>query len=239
MKVALLIIGNEILTGKVLDRNTHHAARRLYQRGHTLARVVTVSDDPEMIIEQVQHLRDHFEAVITSGGIGVTHDDVTIASVARAFGAKVIRSPEVEAYFRAQAGPTAPPRLLDLANIPEGAELIYAGTGAPESWPVVKMQHVYVLPGVPELFQMKLEYVIDTWPDGPKFYSNTVYSPYHEPIIAPWLDVIAKEFPDVSVGSYPQWGNSVHPVKVTFDGLDQGHVMSASKRLAEWIEANL
>src|SRR3990172_3689226 len=150
---AAIVVGNEILSGKVSEANVYELARVLRSSGVLLSRVVIIADDTETIAQEVRALRADFDYVITSGGVGVTHDDLTIAAVARAFGVRVVRDPELEALIRRHYAEKIHDNHLPLPNLPHGARKL---TTEGSVWPLVAIENVYILPGIPEIFHKKL-----------------------------------------------------------------------------------
>src|SRR5436189_1651822 len=150
----IILIGNEILSGKIADVNAAYLCRELRQLGVDVRRISVVPDEVELIAREVVAQSRDFDVVFTSGGVGPTHDDVTIEGVARAMGVPVVRHPRLvatlERYYRDKVTDAA----LRMAEIPEGAELI---TGNGLRFPNVAMRNVYVLPGVPEIFRRKFD----------------------------------------------------------------------------------
>src|SRR5262249_41670449 len=144
---AALIIGNELLSGKIADKNLVILARVLREVGVQLRRVVMILDDLDVIAREIQTLSSSHDFVFTSGGVGPTHDDVTIDAVARAFGAGVVVSPEMEQLLRAYYKDKITDGHLLMARVPAGARL---ASSDQVPWPTVVMSNVWVLPGVPE-----------------------------------------------------------------------------------------
>jgi molybdopterin-biosynthesis enzyme MoeA-like protein len=225
---AALVIGNEILTGKVREMNVEVLARELFGLGVELRRVVICPDEVEVIVADLNALRTRHDAVFTSGGVGPTHDDVTIAAVARAFGRPVVRSPELEALLRRHLGARLTERHLRMADLPEGYSLEHAA-GAP--WPAVVVDNVYVLPGLPEVFRMKLPIIRERFSGDAPFVSRAVYTLCDEGEVAELLESLVAEHREVAIGSYPVWGNDHYRVKLTFDGKDAVRVAAAAAAL--------
>jgi molybdenum cofactor synthesis domain-containing protein len=221
---AALIIGNEILSGKVEEANLAALSRALRRLGVLLRRVVVVLDDVDTIAREVRALSAAHDWLITSGGVGPTHDDVTVEGVALAFGARVVSSPEMEAMLRAHYGPQCTEGHLRMALMPEGAAL---ETTAEVSWPTIRMGNTWLLPGIPEVFQMKLPVVMARIGQRKAFLTRAVYAQLDEGVLKPLLDRVVASFPDVSVGSYPKWHDPAYRTKVTFDGQDEGRVLEA------------
>ncbi len=239
---AAIVVGNEILSGKVSEANVYELARVLRSSGVLLSRVVIIPDDVEIIAREVASLRAAFDHVVTSGGVGVTHDDVTIASVARAFGVPVVRDPEIEELIRRQYGEKVHQNHLALANVPQGARKLLAEGYV---WPLVAIENVYVLPGIPEIFQRKLGILAAHLAKaGAPFLSRAVYTRMDEALLKPLLDEVVAHHPSVEVGSYPRWNDPKYETKVTFDGKDREAVERALEHFRkllppgepQWIE---
>ena len=219
--VAAIIIGNEVLTAKVVDQNGPLLVRRLRERGVPLRSLHTVLDEVDAIVEAVDLARRNARYVITSGGIGPTHDDVTVRAVALALGREVVRLPEMVERIRARAGDQLKESALRLADAPEGARLL-ALEG--DWFPVLACEELFLLPGVPQLFRLQLERVLLELPGKPVVVREILLNA-SEPEIAPALDAIALENPDVAIGSYPQFGRDLpFRVKVTVEHEDAERV---------------
>jgi molybdenum cofactor synthesis domain-containing protein len=221
---AALIVGNELLSGKVQEENLLILARTLGQLGIRLRRVVMIPDDPDLIAAEVRQLAEVHTLVFTSGGVGPTHDDVTIEGVARAFGARVVSSPLMESMLRAHYRERCTEGHLRMALIPEGADL---ASNAEVTWPTVVMRNVWVLPGIPEVFKMKLSVLRERLAGGTPFVSRAVYTKMDEGELKPLLDRVVAEHPEVEVGSYPKWSDPSYRTKLTFDGIDAVSVKRA------------
>lgn len=222
---AALIIGDEILSGKVDEANLAALARLLRGMGILLRRVVIVMDDVDTIEREVRELSSTHDWLFTSGGVGPTHDDVTIQAAAKAFGKRVVSSPQMEAMLRAHYGDQCTEGHLRMALMPEGAALEVT----PDmTWPAIRVGNTWLLPGIPEAFQMKLPVVAAAIGlAGRAFVSHAVYVKMDEGTLKPLLDRVVGDFPDVSVGSYPKWLELSYKTKVTFDGRDEARVVAA------------
>ncbi|MGB5702522.1 MAG: competence/damage-inducible protein A [Polyangiales bacterium] len=225
---AALIIGNEILSGKIVDTNTTFLARGLFELGIELRRVVVCPDEIETISRDLSELRASHDLVFTSGGVGPTHDDVTIEGVAASFDRPVVRSEAVAKMIHHYYGDRANEAHLRMANMPEGAEMIRS-SDAP--WPTVVIENVFVLPGVPEIFELKFTDLRKRLDQGQEFHSHAVFTLSGEGEIASLLERIAKAFPGVMVGSYVKWKAEDYRTKVTFDGNDRAAVLKAADLL--------
>ena len=228
MGAAAVIIGNEVLTAKVVDANGPHLIRRLREVGIPLRSLEIVPDEVDVIVEAVARARRRARYVFTSGGIGPTHDDVTVRAVALALGREVVRLPEMEALVREKAGADMKPEALRLADAPRGARLL----PQPDSWfPVLAVEDVYLLPGVPPLFRAQLDTVLERL-RGIPVHLRTLYLSLGESEIAAVLDRVALDMPHVAIGSYPMFDPALdYRVKVTVEGPERAAVDVAVERL--------
>ncbi|MDB4969648.1 MAG: molybdopterin binding domain protein [Myxococcales bacterium] len=220
----IILIGDEILSGKVRDENALFLVGELRGLGVHLRKIVVIPDVLDEISTTVASCAAAFDHVFTSGGVGPTHDDLTMEGVARAFGAKVIRHPELEALLRGYYGERLQERNLRMADVPDGAHFVQ-GDATP-GWPVVAMRNVYILPGVPELFRRKFQSIKEQFRDGP-FHLRQVFTTSEEGHIAHELDRIVAAYAAVQVGSYPTFSSPDYKVKVTIEGKDAEAVRAA------------
>ncbi len=226
----MLVIGNEILSGKVQDANTATLARELRALGVELRRVVVVPDEVALIAAEVNALRLAHDLLFTSGGVGPTHDDVTVEGVARALGRRVVRDASLEALLRGHYGERCTEGHLRMADVVEGTTL---WSGLDARWPTMVLGNVFVLPGVPDIFRFKLEGLRERLRgDDVPFVLRSVYTSLDEGAIKAWLDEVVALFPDVSVGSYPRWRDPEYAVRITFDGREGARVGEAAERFA-------
>jgi molybdenum cofactor synthesis domain-containing protein len=235
---AILLIGNEILSGKVEDENARFLTRELRALGVSLRRIEVVPDALDDIAASVSGLAQRFDHVFTSGGVGPTHDDVTLRAVGDAFGMEIARRTELEALLRAGYGDHLHERDLRMADIPVGARLEYGPSGPQGAgrgtWPVVVVRNVWILPGVPSIFRRKFETVRELFRAGP-IHGRALFSRAGEGHIAGALDEAVARFPDVEIGSYPHPEASDYRVKITLDGRDAARVDDA----LAWLAARL
>lgn len=224
---AIVVIGNEILTGKSQDKNASFLIGEMYGLGVALRRIVIIPDDVDVIATSVRECAVQFDYVFTSGGVGPTHDDVTIEGVARAFNREVVRHPELEAMLRGYFGDGIDAARLRMADTPESAELIRT---VDMRWPVLAVENVYVLPGVPELFRKKFEAIRERFRTAP-FFTDVIYTREDEFDIAPRLDDVAARNPEVDIGSYPTFTSDDYRVKITLESKEQAAVERAREQL--------
>jgi molybdenum cofactor synthesis domain-containing protein len=227
---AALIIGDEILSGKVRDANTEHIIELMRELGVELRRIVTMGDDEEEIAAEVRYCADRFDAVITSGGVGPTHDDRTVAAVARAFGVGVERNPDLERMIRTWWGERFTEAALRMADIPEGGTLLYSSDG---NMPLVVCRNVYLLPGIPRLFAAKIGALREVI-CGEEHALASLYLSSDESAVAAILSAVDVEHPAVKIGSYPKHEASQdHQVWVTVEAATAAEVDIAVDRLLE------
>lgn len=203
VRAALIIIGNEILSGRTQDANLAFIAKELNSVGVTLAEVRVIPDVEAEIIETVNTLRARFAYVFTTGGIGPTHDDITAECVAKAFGKALIRNVEAVGLIEARAremGREINEARLRMANMPEGSTLIRNSISAA---PGFQIENVYVLAGVPVVMQVMLAEVTPTLTGGSPTLSRAVTSRVSEGIMADGLTALQNDYPNIDVGSYP------------------------------------
>jgi FAD synthetase len=219
----IILIGNELLSGKVADANAVYLCRELRALGVDVRRIVVIPDEIEKIAHEVAEFSRSFDVVFTSGGVGPTHDDVTIEGIARAFGVPVVRDPAMVAALEGFYGGSLNPARIRMAEIPQGAEPMTADGLV---FPAVIMKNVHVLPGVPELFRRKFEGLKERFRDVP-FYLASVYVSVGEGILAEHLNAVLERHPELLLGSYPEFSNPEYKVKVTLESKDQRYMERA------------
>ncbi|MFO1243168.1 MAG: competence/damage-inducible protein A [Rickettsiales bacterium] len=199
----LIIIGNEILSGRTQDKNVSWLAQKLNEQGIKLAHVRIIPDVEQIIIETVNACRPAYDHVFTTGGIGPTHDDITAASVARAFGVKLLRHPEAERRLLAHYRPEQINEArMKMADIPEGATLI---DNPVSTAPGFQLGNVFVLAGVPNIMQAMFDSLKSNLKSGEKTLSRTLKTNLAEGTLAKDLSDIQSRYPDVEIGSYPHF----------------------------------
>lgn len=211
---AVIVIGNEILTGKFADENAPYLIGRLRALGVDLGRVVVIPDTVEGIAAEVRDAAARFDHVFTTGGVGPTHDDLTMAGVAAAFGVPLVRHPELEGILRRHLRERANEAALRMAEVPEGAELWWDGE---VRFPLVVMRNVAVFPGVPGLLRLKFEAVAHRFAGVP-VACRRLWTAQTEPEIADALTDAAGRWPSVAIGSYPRFELTPPRVLVTLEG---------------------
>lgn len=197
-RVAILVVGDEILSGDTEEANVGFMARALFERGVTLGRIVVVPDTPDEIAGQLTLLADAFDVVITCGGIGPTHDDVTLESIAQAFDVPLIEHPDLLALLHKWKGDNLDDSHRRLAQVPAPTVLHWYD----DAFPLLQVNNVYVLPGVPRLLRLKLVHLLGRLAGEPQHQRQFTIT-QDELTIADALRAIQDRSPEVSVGSYP------------------------------------
>lgn len=235
----LLVIGDEILSGRTQDRNIAQVATWLNDQGIRLAEVRVVPDIEERIVAALNDLRQACDYCFTTGGIGPTHDDITVDAVAAAFGVPVILHPQaramLEEYYRNRTdGFKLTESRLRMARTPEGAELIVnSSSGAPG----VKMGNVYILAGVPHIAAAMLEALDGTLEGGRPMVSLTIGARAAESDVAALLKRTEDDHPGVAIGSYPFFRDGVFGSNFVIRSDDEQLVKQCGDVLSERLRA--
>ena len=223
----LVVVGSEVLSAKVEDENGPWAARRLRELGVRLLAIETVRDVVDEVVEAVDRARRRADWVFTSGGVGPTHDDVTVAAVARALGRPIERSAELVRVIRAihrehHGGEEPSEAALRMADVPEGTRLL-----GDAGYPTLVAANVVMLPGVPQFFRFQFDRIAHLLEAAP-FRLACVYLSAGEGEIAPTLDRTAHAHPKVEIGSYPRFDpGAEYRVLVTLEAKDGAAVREA------------
>jgi molybdenum cofactor synthesis domain-containing protein len=231
----IVIIGDEILSGKFADENAAFLIGELRALGVELRRITMIPDDVDDIATTVTTFAGKFDFVFTSGGVGPTHDDLTIEGIAKGFGTTVVREPELEGRVRAYWGAKLAEPNLRLADVPAGCELVY---GKDQVWPVVAYRNVFILPGVPALFKRKFIDIRDRFRAEPVTVAR-VYINADEGEIAGDLDAVVAAFPSVKIGSYPRFSEQDFRVLITLEGKLPADVAGAQAMLVDRVGARV
>lgn len=228
---AMLVIGDEILSGRTRDANMHYLSGQLTEAGIDLREVRVVSDDPDAIVSAVKALSAGFETVFTSGGIGPTHDDITADCIAAAFNASIDVRDDARALLQAhydRQGVELNEARLRMARIPVGAVLIDNPVSIA---PGFTLGNVHVMAGVPAVFQAMVATVLPTLTGGAPLISKTYRIERGEGDIAGPLGTLATDYPDLSIGSYPYQKDGRYGANIVIRGTDGGMVDAALAEL--------
>lgn len=230
---SIVLIGNEILSGKVVDANASYLCRELRALGVEVRKITVIPDEIDLIATEVAAASHASDVVFTSGGVGPTHDDVTMEGVAQAIGVPVVRDERLVALITRYAKGAVTEARLRMALIPEGAELV---AGEQLMFPVVKAQNIYILPGVPEIFRQKFDAIRDRFRDEP-FHLKNVFVGIGEGTLADYLNDLLRDFPLLMLGSYPEFSNPEYRVKVTLESRDRAYVERALEQFLRRLPA--
>jgi molybdenum cofactor synthesis domain-containing protein len=228
---AMLVIGDEILSGRTRDANMYHLAGQLTEHGIDLREVRVVSDDAAAIVAAVQALSAAYDNVFTSGGIGPTHDDITADCIAAAFDDHIDVRPDARALLQAhydRNGQDLNEARLRMARIPDSATLIDNPVSIA---PGFSVQNVHVMAGVPSVFQAMVASVLPTLTGGAPMLSQTLRIDRGEGDIAGPLGALAIDFADLSIGSYPFQKDGKYGANIVIRGQDMARIEAAMVRL--------
>ncbi len=229
---AMLVIGDEILSGRTRDTNTNFLAAALTNRGIRLMEARVVADDHAAIVAAVNALRGAWDHVFTSGGIGPTHDDITADAVAAAFGVGISHRPDAMALLAAhydRAGLEFNAARQRMARIPDGATLI---DNPVSTAPGFTLGNVHVMAGVPKIFEAMVAGVLATLTGGAPLLSQSWQVNRGEGEIADGFAALAAEYPDLTMGSYPFQRNGAFGTNLVIRGTDPARLDQAMLRLA-------
>ncbi len=219
---AILIVGNEILSGKIPDDNSAYLSRQLRALGVDVRKISVVPDEADLIAKEIASLREH-NLIFTAGGVGPTHDDVTIEGIARGLGRKVVRHTALQRLLQTLYPDEINEARLKLTEVPEGAELIYS-EGL--RFPLIRCENVYIFPGIPDLLRKKFEAIADRFRERP-FFIKKIYLSGHEEEFASHLWTIVRSFPRLLLGSYPAVDRADYKVLLTLESKDPSYLEGA------------
>ncbi|XP_078657553.1 FAD synthase-like isoform X1 [Branchiostoma floridae x Branchiostoma belcheri] len=235
----VIIIGDEILKGYTQDTNTYFICRKLHSLGVKVDRVSVIGDDLPTIADEVAQFSERYTYVLTAGGIGPTHDDLTFQGVADAFGEKLEPNPELvelcQKYLGADASDMSSPR-MKMALVPASAKLLFgydSKTKQKSRFPIINVRNVFVFPGVPALMEKALTMLENVFSNKDvTFHFKEVFVSADETSIAPYLNIVdAKYHSKVQLGSYPNWYNNYYRVKLTLESESEDDLKEAHQHL--------
>ena len=233
----LLVIGDEILSGRTKDANIGATADFCTDLGIELKEVRVVSDETDEIVDAINALRARYTYVFTTGGIGPTHDDITADAVAKAFGVALPINAQaremLESRWR-QTGTEVNEARLRMARIPEGADLIVNSVSAA---PGFRIGNVHVMAGVPVIMRAMLEALVPTLKGGKKVLSVTVKAAVGEGTVGGPLGALQEEYPDVKMGSYPQMGHERIMTELVLRSTDAARLEEAAGKVRAMVAA--
>ena len=223
----IIVIGNEILSSKTRDENSPYLAHELRELGVDVRKISVIPDELILISEEVRLFSNSYDYVFTTGGVGPTHDDLTMDGIAAAFGRQMQRHPELESTLRQYYSKDLIDGNLRMADVPDGARLV----GGKGMWfPVIAVENVYIFPGVPEILRRKFERIKEMFREAP-FHLREIYLRADEGQIAEILHRVLRDFPDLLLGSYPYFDNPVYSIKLTLESKDPTYLDGAHQLL--------
>jgi len=237
----IVIIGDEILKGQTQDTNTYFLAQNLRKLGVSLERVSVIADDLDIIAAEVKNFSNNFDFVLTSGGIGPTHDDLTFEGVARAFDLEVEHNVRLvdlcKAWFKTE---DMNQPCFKMALLPSQAKLNFGtdkATGKLMLYPIVSVENVFIFPGIPELLQRAFNNLGETlFKTDTKFLSSVVYFSIDELSLTTRLNQLVKSHPGVTFGSYPSWSNQYYKTKITLEAVSVDIIEAAKTEMKDMME---
>ena len=233
---AMIVIGDEILSGRTRDSNMHYLARELTKIGIDLKEARFVADDHVTITKNVKNLSSRYDHVFTSGGIGPTHDDITAEAVAAAFEATIGIRADARGILKAhydRQGIELNEARLRMARIPKGALLIDNPISAA---PGFSLKNVHVIAGVPSIFQAMIASLLPSLSGGAPLLSHSMRLERGEGDIAETLSQIANLFPDIALGSYPFQKGGKYGTNIVLRGTDEDRISQAKQQLNELLD---
>lgn len=231
----VIIIGNEILSGKVEDANSSFLAKELRAIGVTLMRISVIPDDVEIIGRETVAFSAAYDYVFTSGGVGPTHDDMTMEGIAAGFNVRIVRHPELVQHLMKYCGGRTNTATMKMADIPEGAEIIDIGDAG---LPLVSFRNVFILPGIPQYLVKKFSAVKERF-RCPPFYLRRLYLNARESDIADFLNKVVAENREVTFGSYPVIDNAEYKVVVTAESRSRNSLDLSVEDLLQRLPGNI
>lgn len=226
----VVIIGNEILTGRTQDINLAYIGKKLLEKGIRMMHARVIPDIEQDIIDTINEVRVKYDYIFTTGGIGPTHDDITADSIAKAFGVKNVLNAQARArllaYYKSEENLNE--GRLRMAHIPEGASLI---DNPVSTAPGFKIGNVHVMAGIPNVMQAMLDGVLPNLLGGPPIKSRSISCMIGESIIAKEMGEIAQKYPNVDIGSYPYFRMGSYGLSLVIRGVDATAMDGAQRDL--------
>ncbi|GBD96366.1 MAG TPA: competence/damage-inducible protein A [Nitrospirae bacterium] len=223
----IIIIGNEILSGKVQDINSFYLACELRKLGVDVKRISVIPDEIDIIGREAVEFSEKYDYVFTSGGVGPTHDDVTMAGIAKGFGLNLIKNDAIKNILYSRYKDLINSAVLKMTEVPEGSEIDFREE---MRFPVVSFKNIFIFPGIPEYLKNKFSIIKEKF-RSPAFYLKRIYLNCHESNIAEILNAVVKEYEDVTFGSYPVLGKPGFRVIVTAEAKSEEPLTTALDEL--------
>jgi molybdenum cofactor synthesis domain-containing protein len=230
--VAILLIGDEILSGSVREANLYPMLTALGSIGYSVGEVRIVRDDVPEIAASFRQLRNRYEYVLSAGGIGPTHDDITVESAVAAFDVPAEEHPDMLAFLEARYDVPLSPMVRKMALLPRGTDVLGCTEGF---WPVIRWENVFILPGLPRALQDKMNRITALLPHRNRIWSAEMYLDVDESLFADWLQQEQQLTDQVSIGSYPVYGDYDYRAQIVVRGENRDAVRETAGRLSRYI----
>ena len=227
--IAVVLVGDEILSAQVRDENLFYIIDRLSEAGYEAGEARIIRDDTEEIARTFRELSRKYEYVTSAGGVGPTHDDVTLDGVARAFGVPLELNEKMKTFLSGHHGGGMGKSVVKMAMLPAGSEV---DTGNDRRWPLVRKENCFILPGLPRALRDKIDRIVAKLPILERSWIARLYLDSAEDEIADWLGELQDRYPAVAVGSYPVLDEKRYTTKITFKGVDRQAVSAAYEEAA-------
>jgi len=225
----IIIIGNEILSGKVRDANSFYLASELRTLGVDVRRISVIPDEIEVIGGEVVDFSGRYDYVFTSGGVGPTHDDVTMAGIAEGFGVNLAENSEIREFLCSRYKSDLNSAIIKMTMVPEGSKVTCSGN---MRFPVIAFKNIYIFPGIPEYLRNKFPLIREMF-RSQAFNLKRLYLNCHEADIAEILNKVVEEHKDVAFGSYPVLGEPDYRVIITAESRFHDHLNKSLDELLE------
>jgi molybdenum cofactor synthesis domain-containing protein len=231
----IIIIGNEILSGKVQDMNSFFLSSELWLLGIQVQRITVIPDEIGIIAQEVKEFSDNYTYVFTTGGVGPTHDDVTMAGIAKGFGVPLARNRQIIEVLSQRFNNVLNEALLKMAELPQGSEVVMYKN---MRFPVISFRNIYIFPGIPEYLRNKFAMIRDKFVSTPIFLKR-IFLNTHESVIAGVLNDVVDKNKDVSFGSYPYVDNPEYRVVITLESRSEDSLKRAFQDLCAKIKKSI
>ena len=230
--VAILLIGDEILSADVREANLHLMLSALARIGYRTGEVRIVRDEIDEIASAFRALADRYDYVFSAGGIGPTHDDKTLQAAAEAFDTPITTHPEMLSFLKGRYGEPLSPMVARMADLPQDTEVLGCNEGR---WPLIRWHHVFVLPGLPRALADKMDRIVTLLPPLDRAWSSELYLSEDESAFADWLGEVQARHPEASIGSYPVVGDFDYRTRLVIRGLDREVVNTAAALMRRYV----
>jgi molybdenum cofactor synthesis domain-containing protein len=231
----IIIIGNEILSGKVRDANSYFLAGELRELGVDLKRISVIPDDLDLIGQEAVIFSHAYNYVFTSGGVGPTHDDITMAGIAKGFGVDLVENAKIREILQSKYKKQLNDALLKMTKVPEGSNAEYHEK---MRFPIVSFKNIYIFPGIPEYIRNKFQYIKEKFRSS-AFHLGRIYLNCHESVVAETLNRIVSENGDVVFGSYPVLDQPDYRVIITAESKSEDVLDKALLSLMEALPSDV